>query len=118
MQFRWSDISYVDEPGTYVLSDRTRVKIDAKHIVLWTHDPDGVFEAYLYPGDKRRAAEYTLTDFHPSDLATWGFQLERQPRSSPQGRRARKVATTCAPSPTAAPTCLTEPERTSRGEHT
>jgi hypothetical protein len=68
MQFRWSDILHVDQPGIYVLSDRTRIKIDAKHIVLWTHDPDGIFEAYLYPGDEKRPAEYTLTDFHPSDL--------------------------------------------------
>jgi hypothetical protein len=41
-----------------------RIKIDAKHIVMWTHDPDGVFDAFLYPGDKKRAAEYTLTDCH------------------------------------------------------
>ena len=67
MQFRWTDISNVDEPGTYLLPNDTRIKIDAKHIVMWTHDPDGVFDAFLYPGDKKRAAEYTLTDFHPSE---------------------------------------------------
>jgi hypothetical protein len=67
MQFRWTDISNVDQPGTYLLPNDTRIKIDAKHIVMWTHDPDGVFDAFLYPGDKKRAAEYTLTDFHPSE---------------------------------------------------
>jgi hypothetical protein len=67
MQFRWSDFSNVDQPGTYVLPDSRRVKIDSKHIVMWMHDPDGVFDAYLYPGDKQRPAEYTLTDFHASE---------------------------------------------------
>jgi hypothetical protein len=67
MQFRWTDISNVDQPGTYLLPNDMRIKIDAKHIVMWTHDPDGVFDAFLYPGDKKRAAEYTLTDFHSSD---------------------------------------------------
>jgi hypothetical protein len=67
MQFRWIDISNVDQPGTYLLPNDTRIKIDAKHIVMWTHVPDGVFDAFLYPGDKKRAAEYTLTDFHPSE---------------------------------------------------
>jgi hypothetical protein len=66
MQFRWTDVSNVEEPGTYPLPNDTRIKIDAKHIVMWTHDPDGVFDAFLSPGDKKRAAEYTLTDFHPS----------------------------------------------------
>ena len=63
------DISNVDQPGTYLLPNDMRIKIDAKHIVMWTHDPDGVFDAFLYPGDKKRAAEYTLTDFHSSDDA-------------------------------------------------
>ena len=67
MQFRWTDVSNVEEPGTYPLPNDTRIKIDAKHIVMWTHDPDGVFDAFLSPGDKKRAAEYTLTDFHPSE---------------------------------------------------
>ncbi|HEV2558228.1 MAG TPA: hypothetical protein VGU45_06340 [Microvirga sp.] len=70
MQFRWTDLLNIDQPGTYLLPDQTRIKIDAKHIVLWTHDPDGVFDAFLYPGDKRRPAEYTLTDFHPTDELT------------------------------------------------
>lgn len=67
MQFRWADVSYVDQPGTYVLPDGKSIRIEARHIVLWTHDPDGVFEAYLYPGDKKRPAEYTLTDFHETE---------------------------------------------------
>ena len=57
-------------PGTYVLPDSKRIKIDAKHIVLWTHDPDGVFDAFLYPDDPKRPAEYLLTDFHPTDALT------------------------------------------------
>jgi hypothetical protein len=67
MQFRWSDVSYVDQPGTYTMPTGKRVRIEARHIVLWTHDPKGVFETYLYPGDKKRPAEYTLTDFHSTE---------------------------------------------------
>ncbi len=67
MQFKWLDLLNVDQPGTYVLPDKRRVQVDAKHIVQWTHDPDGVFDAYLYPGDPRRPAQYTLTDFHPGE---------------------------------------------------
>ena len=67
MQFKWSDLLNVDQPGVYVLPDRKLVQVDAKHIVQWTHDPDGVFDAYLYPGDPRRPAQYTLTDFHPGE---------------------------------------------------
>ena len=63
---RWTDISNVDQPGTYLLPNDTRIKIDAKHIVMWTHDPDGVFDAFRIRATKR-AAEYTLTDFHPSE---------------------------------------------------
>ncbi len=70
MQFRWTDLLNVDQPGTYLLPDTTRIKIDARHIVLWTHDPDGVFDAYLYPGDPKRPAEYLLTDFHPAQDLT------------------------------------------------
>jgi hypothetical protein len=67
MGFKWSDIHHVNQPGIYPLSDGTFVQVDAKHIVRWTEDPHGEFEAYLYPGDPRRPAQYTLTDFHPSE---------------------------------------------------
>lgn len=70
MQFRWTDVLNVDQPGTYLLPNLTRIKIDAKHIVLWTHHPDGVFDAFLYPGDRTRPAEYTLTDFHHGEELT------------------------------------------------
>jgi hypothetical protein len=67
MGFKWSDIQHVDQPGIYTLSDGRLIQVDAKHIVQWTEDPDGTFDAYLYPGDPKRPAQYTLTDFHPSE---------------------------------------------------
>jgi hypothetical protein len=66
MKVSWSDLQHVEQPGLHRLANGRSIKVDAKHIVQWKEDPKGTFGTFWYPGDRGRAAQYTLTDFHPS----------------------------------------------------
>ena len=67
-RIKWSDLHRVNHPGIYLLPDgRSRVQVGAKHIVLWTADPDGEFDSHRHVGD-HKDGYLTLNDFHHSDI--------------------------------------------------
>ncbi len=66
MRINWADVNWTDQPGVHELADGRHVQVSAVEIARWRSCPEGAFDTYWYPGTSYRAAQFTLTDFHPA----------------------------------------------------